>query len=67
MSSSLSTDYSRKDSGTEVTEVERGCTRNYASNNNADDSVQPYEGEPLADEKWMFRDNEERILEGKHL
>ena len=52
---------------TEVTEVEGGCTTNYAPNNNANDSVQPYKGEPLADEEWMSRDNKERIVEGKRL
>ena len=54
-SSSSSTDYSRNDSETDVIEVEEGCTTNYVFNNDADDSVQPYEGKPLADEEWMSR------------
>ena len=44
-----------------------GCTTNYASNNNADGSVQPYEGEPSADKEWMSRHNKERIMDGKRL
>ena len=43
MTSSLSTDYSRNDSRTDVIETEGGCTTNYAFHNDADDNVQPYE------------------------
>ena len=67
MSSFSSTDYNRKDSGTDVIEVEGGCTTNYASSNNADDSVQPYEGEPLADKEWLSSNNKEIIMGGKRL
>ena len=67
MSSSSSTDYSRKDSRSHVTEVERGCTTSYVSSNNADDSVQPYEGEPLANEEWMSHHTKERIAEEERL
>ena len=64
---SSSTDYIRIDSEPDVNEVEEGCTTDlqHKSNNNADDSVQPYEGEPLADKDWMFINNKERIVEGK--
>ena len=65
--SSSSTDYSRKDSQTDVIEVEEGCTTNYAFNNNTDDSVQPQEGEPLADEELVSRHNEEKIVEKERL
>ena len=67
MSSSSNTDYSRKDSGSDVIEVEGGCTTNYVSNNDTDDSVQPYQGEPLADEEWMSLYNKERIAEEERL
>ena len=67
MSSSSSTDYGRNESGSDVIEVEGGCTTNYVSNNDVDDSVQPYQGEPLANEERMSRDNKERIVEGKRL
>ena len=66
-SSSERTDNSRKDSGTDDIEVEGGCTTNHASNNNADDSIQPYEREYLADEEWICRDHKERNVERKHL
>ena len=67
MSFLSSTEYSRKGSGSAVFEVEGGCTTNYLSTNNADYCVQPYQGEPLADEEWMSADNKERIVVGKLL
>ena len=39
MSSSSSTDYSRKDSATDLIEVEGVCTTNYISNKNTNHSV----------------------------
>ena len=63
MSSSSSTNFSQKDLGTNVIEVEGGCTTNYVSNNDADDSVQPYEGKALTDEEWTSHDTKVRIVE----
>ena len=46
---------------------EGGCTSNYVSNNDADDSVQPYEGKPLADEEWMCRHYKKRTAKEERL
>ena len=61
MSSFSTKDYSPMDSETDVIEFKGGCTKNYLSNKNADDSIQSYEGEPLMNKEWISNDTKQRI------